>query len=132
MKPAPTKIRADGTAILDYVTPASVRFRSRGEVTVGFDHGLVDRDGRPFDPAMFEAPRIQLTGAGDNGVSRNLTNIVMVGVTPFMTFRGTVPVNAPIDLYEVTVALMSGFPGGHPQFGYLFLMSKANAFRITP
>ena len=132
MKPEPTKIREDGTAILDYVTPASVRFGSGGMVTVGFDHGLVDRDGRPFSPGMFVAPRIQLQGAGDDKVHRNLTNVVMLGAEPFKSFRGSVPADVPIDLYDVTVMLLSAFAGGHPHFPHMFLYSRANAFRITP
>ena len=132
MKPAPTKIEEDGTAILDYVTPPSVRFGSGGAVTVGFDHGLVDRDGRPFSPGMFEAPMIQIYGAGEAREIRQLTHVTMVGPEPFKSFRGTVPVDAPIDLYNVRVILVSDLAVGHPQFDDLAFYAKMHALRVTP
>ena len=132
MKPAPTKIEEDGTAILDYVTPPTVGFQSGGMVTVGFDHGLVDRDGRPFDPAMFEAAEIEITGAGEVGHVILLGDVSMIGDAPFRAFRGTVPRRTPIDSYDVKVQILSDDDGGHPHFPALTLESKSRALRVTP
>ena len=132
MKPEPTKIREDGTAILDYVPPASVRFGSGGVVTVGFDHGLGDRDGRPFSPGMFEAPRIQIYGAGEARHIRQLNHVRMIGDAPFKTFRGSVSRRTPIGMYRLSVQILSIHgAGGHPQFAQLTLNSRPNALEIT-